>query len=378
MANHWTPFKLLNSKDINGNYPEIYMVVSTERAVGKTWSISKFLVDAYFLGPEGIPELEAPYFEKGAKFVLQCRTKNQLGSYAQGMMKLMLAHNYPGYTMYEVIKQRGVYSEVYMTTGIGDEKSTYHVGYVVPLNSASDIKNISSTFGDAAHRFMDEFTPEFDSTYTSEELTKYGNIHGSMARGDWKAHARYSPEDFDGQNYRYFPTIMAANTISIENPYFRKFGLSSKIQEDTKFYKGGGVVYERATNKALAKTQAETPFQQAFNGGKVVYNDNSWINDDRNGITNPNNWGRATYICTLIDGSNRYAVKHYRDVDLFYIDYKVDNSSKYVYNLHVNGELNVQLINSTGTFTVLRDRLFKGLMRFKNLQIKNVMMELLL
>lgn len=355
--------KLRNTLDMHGLRPEIYIVVSRVRGPGKTTDFGKFLLDSYFYGGEGL--VDDVYFEKGAKFTLLVRKKLQLGDTANGMFKGVMDIFYPEYTIYEKIRSKGLFSEVYVEKGIGDDKITHHVGYVVPLSASGDIKNISSMFVDTAHSYFDEFMLEDDSGYLSDEVKRFLLIHGSLARGE-------------GEQRRYYPVYMSANTVSIQNPYFTALGFTSKIQHNTMFYRGDGFVYQRTENASLAQQHAETPMSRAFKNAKIIdYVDNSWLNDDATGIEKPDGWGRGDYVCTLVDKDRQYAVKQYREVGLFYVDYKVDTRSKYVYNIDFDSGANAPIIRSTSVYSNLRDRLFKGEMRFQNLEVKRTMMDLL-
>lgn len=345
---------LLESKDRHGFDPELLMNTSKVRGPGKTSYWTALLTYVYFNYPN-----------KEGKFVLLVRAQKELGTVADGMMKDMLYRLYPDYSVSEKLQQKGTYSKIFFEKGIGEEKEIEHVGYVLPLNAADSIKRISSMFTDTVHAYMDEFMPEFNSTYVSGEVEKFNSIHKSIARGK-------------GKSRRHYPVYMSGNTVRIDNPYFDALGMTSKIQPDTMSYKGDGYVYLRTENKALAERHSLSPMDRAFSGlNSIDYLDNSWLNDDYTGVEKAGGWGRASYVCTLLDGDLRYAVKHYRDVGLFYVDHKVDGGSQNVYNINIDGKLNVQLINTAGVFTTLRTKLFNGQMRFANVRIKNAMMELL-
>lgn len=342
--------KLLNTLDKNGEKPELFIVCSRVRGPGKTFSFTKKLIN--------------DFLDKDEKFVLFCRTMKELGNIADGMMKEMLAIEHPDMTVYEKIQMKGVFSKVYLERGIGEEVVKYHCGYVIPLNSADTIKKISSMFTDASQGYFDEFQPENNGTYLSNEVNKFLSIHGSISRGG-------------GQSRRYFPCYFSSNTVSINNPYFVELGLTNKIQDNTKFYRGDGFVFEKCFNEGLVKTHAESPMARAFSSNKSInYRDNSWLNDDKSCICKPDNWGKSIYMCTLKDTDREYAVRNYPEVGLWYIDYNVDKNFKFVYNISLDGNLNIPFIKSSSMMKTIKDMFSQGRMRMKNGQIKNMVLSL--
>lgn len=352
MSNFYSCEKLLNTLDKNGEKPELYIVCSRVRGPGKTFSFTRKLLDDYMA-------------DKCSKFVLFCRSKLELGGVAEGMFKSMMSIHYPDYNMYEKIQMKSIYSNIYISCGEGDEKEILHVGYVIPLNSADNIKRISSMFSDSVQGYFDEFQPEDKNTYLSNEVGKFLSIHTSISRGE-------------GKSRRYYPVYFSSNTISINNPYFISLGLNRKIQTNTKMYKGEGFVFEKAENPGLVEEHAKSGMARAFNNEKSIdYSDNSWLNDNYACVEKCGNWGRAQYICTLISGDIKLGVKYYPQVMLYYVDYNIDKSSNMVFNIkYDNLEPNIPLIRGSLAMIKLRESMERGVVRFKDLRCKGICMDL--
>ena len=352
MSEFYDCTKLVNSLDKNGEKPELFIVCSRVRGPGKTFSFTKKLLDDFMADRE-------------SKFVLLCRSKLELGSVAAGMFKSMMSIHYSDWEMTEKIQMKGVFSNIYIQKGNGDDKEVLHAGYCIPLNSCDQAKRISSLFSDSVQAYYDEFQPEDKNTYLSGEVGKFLSIHTSIARGD-------------GQSRRYYPVYFASNTISINNPYFISLGLNRVIQPNTKFYKGDGFVFEKADNPGLVKVHAETGMAKAFNQEKYIdYSDNSWLNDNYACVGKMKDAGRAQYVCTLISGDIRLAVRYYPSVMLYYVDYNVDKSSNLVFNIkYENMEPNIPLIRGTLAMIKLRESMERGIVRFKDLRCKSICMEL--
>lgn len=351
--------KILHTMDRDGNPPELIFCVSRVRGPGKTFAWTK----TYF---EDWKESEGK-----KKFVLLCRNKYELGSVAEGMFKSMLDFCYPGTRLTEKIQMKGVYSNIYCETMIeGEDKpNVQHCGYVIPLNSCDNIKRISSLFSDSVQAYFDEFQPEDKNTYLPNEVDKFLSIHTSIARGE-------------GKSRRFYRVVFCSNTVSITNPYFVAIegGLHKKLQPNTKIYRGSGFVFERCENTEKVQEHAQMGMAKAFAGNNYIdYNDNSYINDNYSCVSNPDGWGRAQYICTMKSGNRTLAVKYYPNVMLYYIDYKVDKTCPMVYNIKFdNMEPNIPLIRGTLHMLKLRDAMEKGMVRFKDLQAKDVCMDLFL
>lgn len=351
MSDFYSNEKLLHTMDKNGDRPELYIVCSRVRGPGKTFSFTKKLMDDFFA-------------DKKSKFVLFCRAKLELGSVASGMFKSMMDIHYPDWRMTEKIQMKGIYSTIYVESG-QEQKETYHCGYVIPLNSADNIKRISSMFSDSVQGYFDEFQPEDKNNYLSDEVQKFLSIHTSIARGE-------------GQSRRYYPVYFASNTISVNNPYFISLGLNRKIQPNTKMYRGEGFVFEKADNPGLVEEHACSAMAKAFSHEKSIqYGDNSWLNDNYNCIEKPNNWGRGEYYCTLISGDIKLGVKYYPQVALYYVDYNVDNSNAMVFNIKYDDmQPNIPLIRGSLAMLKLRENMEKGVVRFKDLRAKGICMDL--
>lgn len=352
MSEFYSCEKLIHTLDKNGDKPELFIVCSRVRGPGKTFSFTKKLLDDFMADRE-------------SKFVLFCRSKLELGGVAEGMFKSMMSIHYPDYDMYEKIQMKSIYSNIYISSGKDDEKEVLHVGYVIPLNSADNIKRISSMFSDSVQGYFDEFQPEDKNTYLSNEVAKFLSIHTSIARGD-------------GQSRRYYPIYFASNTISINNPYFISLGLNRMIQTNTKFYRGEGFVFEKADNPGLVAVHAESGMARAFSQEKSIdYGDNSWLNDNYACVSKPGNWGRAQYICTLISGNIKLGVKYYPQEMLYYVDYNVDKSAALVFNIkYDNMEPNIPLIRGSLAMIKLRESMERGIVRFRDLQCKSICMDL--
>lgn len=348
--NFWNPTKLFSKKDSRGELPGIYCAVSN-RTGGKTYGISQVLLK---------------YNEvTGRKFGIICKTQNDLGKIAVGVLGGVLEDKYPNFVFEEKVSPTKRFSVLTKRRVVGEDEDdadveTEEIGYVLALNAASKLKDYSSMFRDCDVLFMDEFQTD---RYLPDEIGKLISLRGSVARGN-------------STGVRYVPVIMCSNSISIVNPYFVAWGISTKIQSNTHFLKAPGIVLERFTNKVVADAQRMDPFNVAFANHEAIACsvDNSWLNDSWACVAKPTNeWGGSWYICTIIDGDEKYAVRKYDSVGLYYINKSIDKTCPTVYNISIDGVENIPMIQTGGIFKNLRAGYAAGVVRFADIRVKDIM-----
>ena len=317
-----------------------------ERGAGKTYSSSKYLYEHYR--------------QNGERFIVFVRSVKELGHIAEGIFDCYLADNYPDTIVYEK-KQDNVFSFIYEQKGSGEDKETNLLGYVVPLKNAKNIKQYRGLFQSSNVRYfyMDEFMP-LDGKYLPDEpellKTIYDTVNGKI-------------EDL--------PVIMTANCINIGNPYFCLPGirLNSKIQSNTKEMKTDTCVYENVTVKGLADKHMNSGMNRAYGKNTEEYVSNAWLGDNNSLVCKPTAFGRGQYMCTLIDGKQKYGVLNYPAVGLLYVSRTIDKSCPYVYNLTMDGDLNIPLLKTNPTLMGMRDWFYKGKIRVQDGNIQRLLLD---
>ena len=355
-------YQLLNSVDSNHNTPEIF-IVSGNRSAGKTTYFTTDLLDVYNMDREN------------GKFIIFVRDKLELGNTVSGMFQTALDAYYDGWKIEEKVQDK-IYSDIFLYEPyevIEKDKETgevvknikfkvHHCGWVIPLKNPKQIRQISATFNHAFWCYFDEFQGE---KYIKDEVDKLMSIHTSIARGQ-------------GELVRFCPVIFSSNSFQLNNPYFEALGLNRKIQKNTKMYKGEGFVYQHTHNVLASEAQKNSAFNRAFSNSDYINHsaNDEYLLDNNLCICNPDNWGRAMYYCTLIDGKNKYAVKLYNAVGLWYFDYKVDETCPIVYNITIDGAINYPLIKASMRFMKIKNAITSGCARFKDLKCKDMALSL--
>ena len=317
-----------------------------ERGCGKTYSAARYLFNHYI--------------DNGERFMIFVREVKELGRIAEGIFDNMLADNYPDTIVYEK-KQDNVFSYVYCQTGKGEDTVKDICGYVIPLKNAKGVKQYRGIFQSSNVRYfyMDEFMP-LDGKYLPDETdlmkTIYDTVNGKI-------------EDL--------PIIMTANCINIGNPYFALPGvkLNSKIQTNTKSIKTETCIYENVTVEGLAEKHMTSAMNRAHGKNTEEYASNAWLGDNNSLVCKPDAFGRACYICTLVYNNKRFSVVEYPMVGLFYISRKVDSNCQYVYNVTLEGDLNIPLLKTNPVLKNLRDWFYKGRVRVSDNEIQRMLLD---
>ena len=260
-------------KDANGDVPEI-LIVDGNRTGGKTTAFSRFLVDEFL--------------NHGKKFFIIKRYKNELKDIADAFFSDIRSLFFEDHVMTSKSHADGAYIELFL-----DKKSC---GYASALTMTGKLKLYSHIFADVENMFFDEYQDEYN-VYLPDELKRFHSLHTTIARGHGKA-------------VRFVPVYMASNSISIFNPYYRTFGITSKINSSTKVYRGDGFVLLRLTIKDVALEQRKSAFNRAMNGSGYLDSavDNAFLNDDSFNV------GKRTDVKKMlfgfIDGKDFYSVNY--------------------------------------------------------------------
>ena len=334
--------KILSLKDIRGERPEIYAITSN-RTAGKTTWFSRWIVKKY---------LE----RRINKFALIYRFNYELNDVAEKFFKDIKELFFKEHEMTAKIMAGQTYANLYL-----DEE---HCGYALCLNGSDKIKTMSHLFSDVDVMFFDEFQSESDH-YCPREITKLQSVHKSIARGR-------------GQQTRYVPVIMCSNPVTLLNPYYAEWGVSDKLQDNTKFFRGDGFIIEHNINESAAKSVELSGFERAFkNSSYSKYNAESvYLNDNYAFIEKMS--GKGRYMCTIKYDGGYYGVIAYFDQNIVYVTNKGDQNFPSTYAVSVTDHAANTMLAKSGDYiiSILRDWFKMGCVRFKNLQAKSAFIKL--
>ena len=337
----YSGYKLLNTLDINGNKPEIF-ISEGNRSTGKTTFYNSFLI--------------REFKEYGKKFALIVRNRSHLSNCAEKFFTNIQKLYFPEDIMTSKTENHGAWSALFLN----DKKC----GYVLPLTSSNMIKNASHMLSQVDWLLFDEFQAE-DNNYVPDEVNKLISIHTSIARGI-------------NESVKYLPMIMIANKVSLINPYYLALGISDRLQKDTKMLKGNGYVLERFFNENVAEQHKSSLFNSAFQ--KTDYNnglaEDIYLNDNETFVEKMS--GDSNYICTVYYNGKAFSISEFTKSELIYCSRNVNNEYP------VKIAIDIKSMNTDNHFITLYPNLAKtlryyfsrGLFRFADIECKEAILNL--
>lgn len=337
--------KLISITDINGEKPGIF-AVDGNRSDGKTTWFIRMLINRFKRG-------------KIRKFMIVKRFKYQLPNTDEKIFKLVHEKWFQHDKMTSIKREGGQYYELLL--------NNKPCGYVVDVNSAFTLKDISQFFADTDAIFMDEFQ---SLSYADDEIKKFHTLYTSVARGI-------------NEPVRYVPVYMCCNHVSSLNPYYKAWGVCEKVDTIKRgFIKGDGFVIERDFNEHVAELQKESPVNRAFKNSEVyehTINNTSFI--DNFNFVEKLKVKRFDYICNVIvDGTTISLIRVYDTPGInFYFSENVNLNCKTNFVVKSNDHTadtfllkrNIIFLNS------LKNQFDHGFIRFSSLEVKEKAFEFL-
>ena len=210
-----------------------------ERGVGKTYSVTKFLI--------------SQFIKKGYQFAYIRRYKTELKKDAPQFFDSVVANN----EFKNSFKYKG-------ETFYCDDKI---IGHAMTLTTAQNLKG--SNFPNVKYIVFDEFIIEdTQHHYLRNEVTSFLSLIESVART------------------RDVKIFMLGNASSLVNPYFLYFNISLPYNSDIKLYKNGLILLNYMKNEEYRKFKKQTKFGQLVAGTDYedYAIDNNFMNDNKDFI----------------------------------------------------------------------------------------------
>ena len=344
MAKYYSCEYLLTLKDADGNRPDIY-ITDGNRTAGKTVSFKKKLIDTFLKSKTDVNQ-----------FFLIYRYKTDMQSMAESFFTDIRRLFYNGHEMTEKKLFDGAVVQLLL-----DDKTC---GWCLPLSLSAKIKRMSSIFVQVAHGFFDEYQDE-SNNYLPNEIEKLMSIHTSIARGD-------------GKQSRRVPLYMASNTVSMLNPYYQALGINKLLKRDTKILRGHGWVFERTYNENAAEAFSQSAFNRAFSFSKYFghASQNVYLNDNMSLIDKPS--GSSEYMLSIRYNNEWYNVRKYNTC--VYVSCGADQTfpRRICFNYTDVVDDRAVMVNTSNYIVIaLRGYFHRGIMRFQNVQCKNMMLDML-
>lgn len=341
---YYDPTKLLSMKDLDGDEPSIYMIVSN-RSAGKT---TRFLKDS----------LEN-FKNNKKKVILIYRHQYELPS--SGLVYSDVLKIFPEYG--EHIESRpiakGLFYEMYL-----DNES---MGFSLSLSNVDSLKKYSPLFSDCDFFIFDEFLTE-NGKYLQNEVEKLQSILITCARGG-------------GEQSRKIKLFMLANRTSLLNPYFIYFGIHKRLRTDTHFMRGNGWVAEFGFVQSASDAIKNNGIYKAFNNENNKYmsysTEDIYLTDTSAFIEKMN--GKNTYLFTFIYEGEYFSIREYPDEGILYVSEKVDKNFRTIISFKPNdhNQNTILLSRYSSLWKYVKESFSSGFLRFDSLKAKNAIFDIL-
>lgn len=280
--------KIMSQTDRKGNKNIIHFVEGN-RAVGKTFSIVKYVTNYYLKNKK--------------QFIWLYRYQTELSNVAEKIYKDVTTTvdretgkiNFEEYEFYSISCSQGQYHKIFIRKKDSEEKESV-IGYAIAINSAEKIKKQRAEFKFVDTIIFDEYVSEFNN-YCPDEVNKFLSIITTVSSGDGKA-------------YRPINVLMAGNSTDKYNPYYEALKLPEVIFNDsTKTYKGIGFVINFYYNEAIANEVQRNPILNAFNTQYLNYATGfkTYLNNN-NALVCHKDISKANYVFNLLYKNEIYAV----------------------------------------------------------------------
>lgn len=347
MTKYYSLDNLKKQKDINGNEPYFYMITGN-RSAGKTTAL---LLESLKL-----------HKESGKQVLFLYRVKDEIG--AVGEIYKDVLQLYPEYGITVETKKivHGIVARMLLTTTNGEQNI---LGFAVALNDCDKLKKYSSIFVDVELIVFDEYQLE-NGKYLKDEIQKLQSVIFSVSRGG-------------GKQSRPVKTYLLGNTVTLMNPYFIFFGIHKRLRDNTHFLRGDRWVAEFEFNKAASDAIDKNPMSAVFKGSNYVKysKENVYLSDSSAFIDKAT--GKSNYLFTIIQDNESYAVREYYEQGIVFVDKTVDAGCPNVVTFDSASHNQNTLMLSTHAyiFDYLNNAYKLGLLRFKDLKCKNIILDIL-
>lgn len=334
--------KILSMGDIDREKPSIY-IIAGNRTAGKTVFFKRMLINNFK--------------KKGRQFVLLYRNMYELNDVAEGWFEDIRDLFFQD----DILEQKPVAKGLFQKLLLNGELC----GYAVSLSNYDKVKQKSSHFVHIEDVFFDEFQSE-SGKYLTKELTAFQSLIVSFARGK-------------GEQHRYIRIILVSNTVTLMNPYYIQFGIHKRLRVDTKFMRGSGWVMECAWNESASKAMEKSAFAKAFAGSKYLdyAKQNIYLNDNQAFVEKISGFNR--YKLTIKMHGLYYGVREFTDQGIIYISNHGDKTHpvQITFNPNDHDANTLLAMKNVYILNYLRTCFDNGLMRFQNLESKNMIFDVL-
>lgn len=342
MSKYYDSKKIMSMKDLDGLEPSIYLITSN-RCAGKT---THFLLKSLDM-----------FFKSKRKTALLYRHQYELSSASSIFKSALKIYDEKGeHDIITVSHAKGLFYEFLL-----DGES---FAFALSLSNVDALKKYSPLFAEVDMCILDEFQKE-DGKYLNNEVGKLESILISIARGG-------------GKQSRPIKVFLLGNNVSMLNPYFVKFDVNRRFKPETKFIRGRGWICEFNYNESASEAIKENALFRAFDSdymrtsadNKKLFKEDAFIEKCV---------GKTKYLFTIKHDEKLWGVREEMATGKVFINDKHEKSCKTIL-VFTSGQhaTNTVMVNRYSFSMVkIREAYNLGLLRFSNLNAKNVIYDIL-
>jgi hypothetical protein len=328
-------------KDLDGLEPSIYMI-TTNRCAGKTTHFLLKSIDTFK--------------KQKRKTVLLYRHQYELSSASSIFISALKIYDNEQHELTTISHAKGLFYEFML-----DGES---FAFSLSLSNVDALKKYSPLFSEVDLCIMDEFQKE-DGKYLPNEVQKLESILISIARGG-------------GSQSRPIKVFLLGNNVSMLNPYFVKFDINRRFKDNTKFIRGHGWIAEFTHNESASQAIKENALFRAFDSDYMRTSaDNKKLFKEDEFIEKCS--GKTKYLFTIKHDGKLWGVREELSTGKTFINENFDSTNKniIVFTSGEHGSNTVMLNRHSFTVKKLKESYDLGLLRFSNLNAKNVVYDIL-
>lgn len=341
MPTYYDSEKILSMKDLDGLDPSIYMITSN-RCAGKT---THFLLKAI-----------NTFKDTKRKTALLYRHQYELSSASSIFQSALKLIDNTEHELITVSHAKGLFYEFLL-----DGES---FAFSLSLSNVDALKKYSPLFSEVDMCILDEFQKE-DGVYLKNEVQKLQSILVSIARGG-------------GAQSRPIQCFLLGNNVSMLNPYFVFFDVNRRFRPDTKFMRGHGWIAEFNYNESASNAIKSNGLFRAFDSdymrtsadNKKLFKEDEFLEKCA---------GKTKYLFTIKHDGKMWGVREELSTGKTYINENYDKKCKtvVVFTSGEHGSNTIMVNKNSFTIKKLKESYDLGLLRFSNLNAKNVIYDIL-
>lgn len=237
------------------------------------------------------------------------------------------------------------------------------------MHNVDALKKHSLMFTHVEEIFFDEYQKE-DGRYLTNEIKRFLSVVTTVGRGQ-------------GKSSRPIKVTLLGNYVTLMNPYLIYLGVHKRIRDNTKFLRGKHWICHFNINENAKNEMLENPLLEIFSKEKYIQSsaEGIYLNDSDTFIQKTPR-GKNFNLCTIIYEGRYYGVLEFYNEGLVYVTddkgvVRRDHDQLLTFKQGDHSQNTMLVSHYDYIYKGLMKYYKKGLLRFKNIECKNMMFDFL-